>query len=42
MGENPYENAFKVDIKINKFISKLRDTIKKKIDNNVKAKDFKL
>ncbi|GES73731.1 hypothetical protein GLOIN_2v1571020 [Rhizophagus clarus] len=42
VGENPYENAFEVDIEINKSISKLRDAIKEKIDDNVKAKDLKL
>ncbi|GES96525.1 hypothetical protein GLOIN_2v1571020 [Rhizophagus clarus] len=42
VGENPYENAFEVDIEINKSISKLRDAIKEKIDDNVKAKDIKL
>ncbi|POG68563.1 hypothetical protein GLOIN_2v1636630, partial [Rhizophagus irregularis DAOM 181602=DAOM 197198] len=30
VGENPYENAFEVDIEINKSISKLKDAIKEK------------
>jgi len=42
IGENPYENAFEVDIEINRSISKLKDAIKEKIDDNVKAKDLKL
>ncbi|RGB22868.1 hypothetical protein C1646_32222 [Rhizophagus diaphanus] len=45
VGENPYENAFEVDIEINKSISKLRDAIKEKNTQafaNVDAKDIKL
>ena len=34
VGENPYENAFEVDIEINKSISKLRDAIKEKKQND--------
>ncbi|GBB84356.1 hypothetical protein RclHR1_10980008 [Rhizophagus clarus] len=45
VGENPYENAFEVDIEINKSISKLKDAIKEKNTQafaNVDAKDIKL
>ena len=44
VSENPYENAFPVDIDTNKVktVGHLRDAIKKKIDDNVKAKDLKL
>ncbi|PKY51955.1 hypothetical protein RhiirA4_447639 [Rhizophagus irregularis] len=43
-GENPYDNSFPVDIDTNKVktIGHLRDAIKEKIDDNVKAKDLKL
>ncbi|RGB25122.1 hypothetical protein C1646_772166 [Rhizophagus diaphanus] len=42
VGENPYENVFEVDIEKNRSISKFKDAIKEKIDDNVKAKDLKL
>jgi len=42
VGENPYENAFEINIKINRSISKFKNAIKEKIDDNVKAKDLKL
>ncbi len=43
-GENPYDNSFSVDIDTNKVktVGHLRDAIKEKIDDNVKAKDLKL
>src|SRR3954469_22943574 len=43
-GENPYENAFQVVIDTTqiKTVALLRDAIKEKIDDNVKAKDLKL
>ena len=44
VSENPYENAFPVDIDTNKVktVGHLKDAIKEKIDDNVKAKDLKL
>ncbi|PKK59397.1 hypothetical protein RhiirC2_295841 [Rhizophagus irregularis] len=42
VGENPYENAFAVEIDTTKLVSFFRDAIKEKIDDNVKAKDLKL
>jgi len=42
VSENPYENAFAVEIDTTKLVSFLRDAIKEKIDDNVKAKDLKL
>ena len=44
VGENSYDNSFSIDIDINKVktIGHHRDTIKEKIDDNVKAKDLKL
>jgi len=44
MGENPYENAFPVDIDTDKVktVGHLKDAIKEKIDDNVKAKNIKL
>jgi len=44
VGENPYDNSFPVDIDTNKVktVGHLRDAIKEKIDDNVKAKDLKL
>jgi hypothetical protein len=43
-GENPYDNSFPVDIDTNKVktVGHLKDAIKEKIDDNVKAKDLKL
>ena len=41
-GENPYENAFNVKVNKTEAVSELRDAIKEKIDDNVKAKDLKL
>ncbi|CAG8825143.1 20910_t:CDS:2, partial [Gigaspora margarita] len=41
-GENPYDNAFAVEIDTTKLVSFFRDAIKEKIDNNVRAKDLKL
>jgi len=41
-GENPYNNAFNVKVNKTEVVSELRDAIKEKIDDNVKAKDFKL
>ena len=42
VGENPYENAFNVNLNKTEAVSELRDAIKEKIDDNVKAKDLKL
>ncbi|CAG8587601.1 8074_t:CDS:1 [Ambispora leptoticha] len=42
VGENPYENAFAVEIGSTKLVSFFRDAIKEKIDDNVKARDLKL
>src|SRR3954453_17206535 len=45
VGENPYENAFEVDIEKNKSISKFKDAIKEKLHpkfENVTANDIKL
>ena len=45
MSENPYENAFEVNIGINKSISKLKNAIKEKKQNdfaNVDADKLKL
>ena len=40
--ENPYKNAFAVEIDTTKLVSFFKDAIKEKIDDNVKAKDLKL
>ncbi|CAG8782219.1 1617_t:CDS:1, partial [Rhizophagus irregularis] len=44
VGESPYENAFQVVIDTTqiKTVALLKDAIKEKIDDNVKAKDLKL
>ena len=42
VSENPYKNAFAVEIDTTKLVSFFRDAIKEKIDDNVKAKDLKL
>ncbi|PKB92075.1 hypothetical protein RhiirA5_508396 [Rhizophagus irregularis] len=42
VGENPYENAFNVKVNKTEAVSELKDAIKEKIDDNVKAKDLKL
>jgi hypothetical protein len=45
IGENPYENAFAVDIEINRSISKFKNAIKenqKPFFDNVVPKELKL
>ncbi|GBC45599.2 hypothetical protein GLOIN_2v1571020 [Rhizophagus irregularis DAOM 181602=DAOM 197198] len=42
VGENPYDNAFNVKLNKTEAVSELRDAIKEKIDDNVKAKDLML
>ncbi|GET56065.1 hypothetical protein GLOIN_2v1769850 [Rhizophagus irregularis DAOM 181602=DAOM 197198] len=42
VGENSYENAFNVKVNKTEAVSELKDAIKEKIDDNVKAKDLKL